>query len=76
MRLRVWTSAHMGATWEDHATVWQQAAGYSALTLLGDRATGVADDGTPVEMGVYYGRNNHTMAIFEAQELSFKRFAA
>jgi len=75
VRLRVWTSANLGSTWEDHTVVWQQAAGYSALALLGDPDTGM-ENGRPVEMGVYYDRNNHTMPVFEAQEVSFKRFAA
>ena len=63
-RLRVWSSSNMGATWEHHAIVWEQAAGYSALSPVGD------------EIGVLYDRNNHTMVVFEAQAVTFTLISA
>ena len=54
----------MGATWEHLAIVWEQAAGYSALSPVGD------------EIGVLYDRNNHTMVVFEAQAVTFTLISA
>ena len=67
-QLRVWTSGNLGATWESHAVVWPGAAGYSSLVVLGN-----ASD---ADVGVFYDRNNHTMAVFEAQSVSFTAIAA
>ena len=64
-RLVVWSSANLGATWEEHAVVWPKAAGYSSLAVLpGGR------------LGVFYDRNNHSMAVFEAQSVSWTEIAA
>lgn len=63
-RLKVWTSSNLGATWEEHAVVWRKAAGYSSLTVLADG-----------NLGVFYDRNNHSMAIFEAQSVSWTTVA-
>ena len=72
-RLRVWTSSNLGATWEDHAVVWEEAAGYSALTVL----TGVPGANSALApLGILYDRNNHSMAIFEAQSVSWTTVAA
>lgn len=61
----MWSSANMGATWESHAVVWAGAAGYSSLVVIGNSSSPQAP------LGVYYDRNNHTMAVFEAQSVSF-----
>jgi len=63
-RLQVWSSSNIGATWEEHRVVWDKAAGYSSLTVLQDG-----------KLGVFYDRNNHSMAIFEAQSVSWTAFA-
>ena len=63
--LRVWSSSNMGSTWEHHAIVWKQAAGYSALTPIGKD-----------QLGVLYDRNNHTMVVFEAQSVTFTVISA
>ena len=59
-RLVVWSSTNLGATWEKHATVWGKAAGYSSMV--------VQQDG---QLGMFYDRNDHSMAIFEAQSVSY-----
>ncbi|GMI27478.1 hypothetical protein TrCOL_g2294 [Triparma columacea] len=59
--MKVWSSADAGKSWQEEAVVWDSAAGYSALVNM-------KDDNT---LGLFYGRNNHTMTIFEAQEMSF-----
>ena len=81
-RLRVWRSADLGVSWVQHATVWGMAAGYSALTVMGGRATAAAT-GTDADnnhgaapLGVLYDRNNHSMLVFEAQSVSFTTIAA
>ena len=66
-RMRIWSSADGGATWEVHATVWRRAAGYSALAVMGSEAD--------AELGLLYDRNNHTMIVFEAQSVSFATVA-
>jgi len=72
MRLRVWTSTDLGSSWHEHATVWANAAGYSARAVWGAPATARA----PAPLGVYYDRNDRPMAIFEAQSVSWTTFAA
>jgi len=74
-QLRIWSSGNMGATWEHHAIVWPGAAGYSSLVIMGD-VSDANGSATNAELGVYYDRNNHTMAIFEAQSVSFTTIAA
>jgi len=64
--MKVWSSDNMGATWEDHTVVWKLSAGYSSMVVL--NGTG--------DIGIFYDRNNHSMAIFEAQSVSFARFKA
>ena len=59
--MRVWSSSDAGKSWQEEADIWSGAAGYSALVTMKD------DD----KLGLLYGRNNHTMFIFEAQEMSF-----
>ena len=59
-RLKVWSSSNHGETWQDHAVVWNKAAGYSSLTIMSNG-----------ELGVFYDRNNHSMAIFEAASVSW-----
>lgn len=70
-RLNIWSSSNMGVTWEDHAVVWNKAAGYSALTIMGS-----AEGSSTAPLGVLYDRNNHTMIIFEAQSVTFTTVAA
>ena len=67
-QLRVWSSSNLGATWESHAVVWPGAAGYSSLVVMGN-----ASD---ADIGIFYDRNNHTMAVFEAQSVSFTTISA
>ena len=50
-----------GNTWQEEFSVYDIAAGFSTLVIMGN-------DGQP---GLLYERNNHTMMIFEAQEISF-----
>lgn len=59
-RLKVWSSTNGGTTWQDHAIVWGKAAGYSSLVVMPNG-----------DLGVFYDRNNHSMAIFEAQSVSW-----
>lgn len=57
-----------GATWQDHLTVWDKAAGYSSMVVM-DPTTASSD------IGLLYDRNNATMIIFEAQAVSFTAFS-
>mmetsp|Transcript_85885 Transcript_85885/g.223302 ORF Transcript_85885/g.223302 Transcript_85885/m.223302 type:complete len:368 (+) Transcript_85885:3-1106(+) len=81
-RLSIWTSSNMGGTWSHHAVVWNKAAGYSALVVMGgktDAAQASANETAEraaEDLGLLYGRNNHTMIIFEAQSVSFTTVAA
>jgi hypothetical protein len=61
--LTIWSSANLGASWEEHAVVWAEAAGYSSLVVMGNSST--------ADLGVFYDRNNHTMIVFEAQSATF-----
>jgi len=73
-RLRIWSSNNMGNTWEEHATVWNEAAGYSAMIIM---KQGLNTDGQDAEdLGILYDRNNHTMVVFEAQSVSFTTVAS
>jgi sialidase-1 len=67
-RLRIWSSSNLGATWEHHTTVWEMAAGYSSLVVMGSA--------TNASLGLLYDRNNHTTVIFEAQGVSFTNVPA
>jgi len=62
-RLTVWSSSNLGTTWEVHTVVWGKSAGYSSMVAL--------ENG---KIGVFYDRNDHTMAIFEAQSVSWTTF--
>eukprot|EP00756_Hemistasia_phaeocysticola_P054391 Hpha_TRINITY_DN30319_c0_g1::TRINITY_DN30319_c0_g1_i1::g.146909::m.146909/K01186/NEU1; sialidase-1 len=63
-RLRIWTTTDLGKSWQPHAVVWEKAAGYSSMVLTKNG-----------DLGVFYDRNNHTMAIFEAQSVSWTKVA-
>ena len=63
-QLKVWSSNNFGATWEGHAVVWGKAAGYSSLAVMANGS-----------LGVFYDRNNHSMAVFEAQSVSWTTIA-
>ena len=65
--LTIWSSANLGASWEEHAVVWPEAAGYSSLVVMGNSST--------ADLGVFYDRNNHTMIVFEAQSVTFTTIA-
>ena len=66
-RLTIKRSDDGGRTWERHATVWPEAAGYSALTVLGDDAKS--------PLGLLYDRNNRSMLVFEARGITFTTVA-
>ena len=63
-RLKVWSSGNLGATWQQHAVIWDKSAGYSSMAVMQDG-----------KIGVFYDRNNHSMVVFEAQSVSFTTFA-
>ena len=65
-RMVVKVSEDHGATWGNHFVAWTKAAGYSAMAVLGNA--------TDSDIGLYYGRNDLTEIIFEAQAMSFTRF--
>ena len=67
-RLRIWSSSNLGATWEHHTTIWEMAAGYSSLVVMGSA--------TNASLGLLYDRNNYTTVIFEAQGVSFTNVPA
>ena len=67
-RMRIWSSNDIGLSWQVHATVWKEAAGYSALTVMGTEKE--------ADLGLLYDRNNHTMIIFEAQSVSWTTFSS
>jgi len=67
--MQIWSSTNLGATWQRHAVVWSGAAGYSSLVVMPDVPTGGTS--AVAQLGIYYDRNNHYMAIFEAQSVSF-----
>jgi sialidase-1 len=62
-RMTVWSSADVGQSWQVHRTVWKEAAGYSALTVMGNASNSA--------LGLLFDRNNHTMVVFEAQSVSW-----
>jgi len=61
-RMVVKVSHDDGRSWKRHAAVWPEAAGYSALAVLGDGS-----------LGLLYDRNNRTMVVFEARGVTFTR---
>ena len=61
--MQVWSSRDAGHTWAKYHSVWPKAAGYSSMITLPPPR----DDA----LGVFYGRNNHSMVIFEAQSMTF-----
>ena len=65
-RMVVMVSADDGARWKRHRVIWPKAAGYSALAVLGTTAD--------APLALFYDRNNHSMAIFEARGATFTTF--
>lgn len=69
VHMEVKVSEDQGRTWKHHHTVWQKAAGYSAMVVLGNAVDS--------EIGIYYGRNNNSWlesVVFSARELSYTTF--
>jgi sialidase-1 len=54
-----------GKSWQPFREVWKNAAGYSALTLLGQPGD------TNAGIGILFDRNNKTMIVFEARGITF-----
>lgn len=65
--LVVKVSEDLGATWQTHTRVWDGAAGYSAMAVLGSEVD------SPIAL--LYDRNNRTMIVFEARGVTFTTVA-
>uniref|UniRef100_A0A7S0LNW1 Sialidase domain-containing protein n=1 Tax=Coccolithus braarudii TaxID=221442 RepID=A0A7S0LNW1_9EUKA len=67
-KMVVKVSADQGHTWRNHRHVWDKAAGYSALSVLGN------DTDVDAPLGLLYDRDDRPHIIFEAHGITFTSF--